>query len=154
MRRIYRILFALHLFVGIGAIFGGLAAIIDPIDPLGVPNDLLENSPFRNYLIPGIILFSILGLGNIIGALIFRLKRNIEGYAGSVLGCALVIWIVVQCIILRTVSFLHVLFFLIGLFQGVFAAIIILKGDMFPVNIIRKAMKGKGHFHGKGHFFT
>ncbi len=136
MEKLYKLLFALHLFVGTGAIFGGMAAIIDPYEPLGIPLEALKYSPFSNYLIPGIILFSILGLGNIIGALIFKLEPSFEGYTGGILGCALVIWIVVQCIMLRSVAFLHVLFFLIGVLQAVLAAIVLFKKNMFPVNIM------------------
>lgn len=57
MKRVYRLLFILHLFVGIGAVSGGLAAITNPTEPLGASVELLKNSPFKDYLIPGIILF-------------------------------------------------------------------------------------------------
>ena len=36
MKKVYKILFVLHLFVGIGAMAGGLAAITNPYEPLGV----------------------------------------------------------------------------------------------------------------------
>ena len=40
-----RSLFILHAFVGIGALAGGLAAITNPEEPLGVTVDALKNSP-------------------------------------------------------------------------------------------------------------
>jgi len=52
MNKDERILFALHLFVGIGAIGGGLA-VLNPDEPLGMPVEALKNAPFSNYLIPG-----------------------------------------------------------------------------------------------------
>ena len=64
MKKIYRLLFALHAFVGVGAVFGGLAAITNPKSPLGIPIEILKNSPFNDFLIPGIILFTLIGLGN------------------------------------------------------------------------------------------
>jgi len=53
----------LLLFLGLGAIFGGGILIISPSGKMfGMPLSMLDNSPFNNFLIPGIILFSLLGL--------------------------------------------------------------------------------------------
>jgi len=138
LKKLYRILFGLHLFVGIGAVAGGLAAIINPQEPLGVPTELLKNSPFSNYLIPGIILFSIIGLGNIFSALLFRFKSKFQGYISSVFSWALVIWIVVQCIMLNDVVFLHVLYFIIGLIQAGLSMAMLMEHKLFPTNIVIK----------------
>lgn len=136
MKKVYKILFALHLFVGIGAIAGGLAAITNPYEPLGMPIDLLKNSPFSNYLIPGIILFTIIGIGNIFSALAFRFKLKLQGYISSIFSFALVIWIIIQCIILNTIAFLHGLFFLIGIIQAVLSISILIDKRLFPANIV------------------
>ena len=57
------ILLFLLAFLGLGAIAGGGALIVSPSgDLLKMPLSLIEKSPFRSYLIPGIILFSVLGL--------------------------------------------------------------------------------------------
>ena len=131
-----RLLFALHVFVGIGAIAGGAAAIISPEEPLGITVEALKNSPFSNYLIPGIILFTVIGLGNIFSAIMLRLKSRFQGYISSVFSWALVIWIVVQCIMLNIVAFLHILFFTIGLIEAVLSMIILFNQHLFPVNLI------------------
>lgn len=136
MRRLYRILFALHLFVGIGAVFGGLAAIINPFNPLGMQIEPLKNSPFSNYLIPGIILFTVLGIGNIVSALLFRYKLRLQGYISSIFSWALVIWIVVQCIMLNTVAFPHILYFIIGLVEAALSMAILFEQRLFPANIV------------------
>jgi hypothetical protein len=49
---------SLLAFLGIGAIGGGGALIISPSGKLlgGIPLSLLKNSPFNDFLIPGIIL--------------------------------------------------------------------------------------------------
>ena len=141
MRRVYRALFVLHLFVGIGALFGGLAAIIDPQGPLGMPIEPLRNSPFSNYLIPGIILFAVVGLGNILSALTFRFKLRFQGYISSVFSWALVIWIVVQTIMLNTVAFPHILYFIIGLIEVALSAAILFEQRLFPTNIVLKIYK-------------
>lgn len=141
MKLIYKLSFGLHLFVGIGAMAGGLAAIISPLEPLGMPLEPLKNSPFTNYLIPGIILFTVIGLGNVISALTLCYKSKYQGYISGTLGGALVIWIIVQCMMLRAVAFLHVLFFIIGVIQGLLAITILFHKNLFPTNIVMKLYK-------------
>jgi len=136
MKPIYRLIFALHVFVGIGAMAGGLAAITNPQNPFEMPAETLVNSPFSNFLIPGIILFTIIGLGNVFSALMFCFKSKYQGYISSVFSWALVIWIVVQCIMLNAVAFLHILFFSIGLLQAGLSMIILFERRQFPANLV------------------
>jgi hypothetical protein len=136
MKVVYRLLFALHAFVGIGAIGGGLMAILNPQGPGGMPTDALKNSPFSDFLIPGIILFAVIGVGNVISALIIRFKLRYHGYVSSVFSWALVIWIIVQCLMLNTIVYLHVIFFIIGMVEAVLAMVILFKQRMFPANLI------------------
>lgn len=142
MKLVYRLLFALHLFVGVGAMSGGLAAITNHEEPLGITVEALKNSPFTNFLIPGIILFVVIGLGNIISALMFRFKSRFQGYISGVFSGALIIWIVVQCIMLNAVAFLHVLFFIIGVAEAVLSMLILFEQRLFPANLIMNFRKG------------
>lgn len=144
MKIIHRFLLTLHIVVGIGAMAGGLAAVLDPYNPLGMPTDALKNSPFSNYLIPGIILFTVIGLGNLFGAAMLLLKSKWQAYISGVIGGALVVWIIVQCIMLGAVVFLHVLFFLFGAAEGVLAVIILFEQKLFPANIIMDIFKKSG----------
>ena len=53
----------LLMFNGISAIYGGWSLIKDPSGGLlQMPLENLHNSPFKDYLIPGIILFVFNGL--------------------------------------------------------------------------------------------
>lgn len=83
MKIVYRLLFILHAFVGIGGMAGGLAAITDPWQPLGVPVEALKNSPFQNYLIPGILLFTVIGVGNVASAVLFRFHLKFQGTSAA-----------------------------------------------------------------------
>jgi len=50
-------------FLALGAIGGGIVLIISPSgDLLGLPLSEFKNIPFNSFLIPGIILFSVLGI--------------------------------------------------------------------------------------------
>ncbi len=131
----------MHFFVGIGALFGGGAAILDPLNPLGVPLAILENSPFENFLIPGLILFLIIGIGSLVSGLMAVSKSDYQGYYSSVSSWALMIWIVVQCLMIRAVAFPHVLFFLIGLAGAVLALSILYDKRQFPANLLRKHLQ-------------
>ena len=84
MKLVYPLLFALHIFVGVGALFGGMAPILNPQELLGMPVEALKNAPFADYLIPGIILFTIIGLGNIGSALTMLFRSGFQGYISSI----------------------------------------------------------------------
>jgi hypothetical protein len=57
------ILWILLIFQGASALFGGIALIFDPSgDAVQMPLALLERSFFSSYLVPGLILFFVLGL--------------------------------------------------------------------------------------------
>jgi hypothetical protein len=50
-------------FLGLGAISGGVFLIISPTgEMLGLPITEFKNLPFQNFMIPGIILFTVLGI--------------------------------------------------------------------------------------------
>ncbi len=141
MKLVYRLLFGLHMFVVIGAMAGGSAAIMNPDGPFGMPVEVLKNSPFSNFLIPGIILFTVIGLGNIFSAIMFLFKSRFQGYISNVFSWALVIWIIVQCIMLNSIVLLHILFFTIGLIQGILSLVILFEQRLFPANLILTIMK-------------
>lgn len=141
MKRILRFLFVQHLFVGVGAMFGGTAAITNPINPLGIPSEMLKYSPFDNFTIPGIVLFVVIGLGNVLAAISIKRKWKFYSYTSNFFSWTLVFWIVIQCIMLRTIAFLHILFFAIGLVGAVLGAIVLLNQRLFPANIVMNILE-------------
>ena len=57
------LLWILMLVVGLGSLYGGTNLILDPSGKrLDIPQFFLVDSPFKTYLIPGLILFVVLGL--------------------------------------------------------------------------------------------
>lgn len=132
------LLLLLHLIVGIGAIAGGIAAILDPVAPLGASVELLRNAPFDTYLIPGLLLFGLVGLGNLFAAIWFIQKRPGQGYVSGFMGSVLVIWIVVQCYMLWDIVALHVIFGAVGAAQGLIALKLLWDQNLFPASLLRR----------------
>ena len=146
MKHIRRALIGIHLFVGIGGMFGGLAAIMDPFSPLGAPTSALKNAPFSDFLIPGILLFTVIGMGNVASAAMFPFRWKYQGYLSSVFSWALVVWIAVQCVMLQAIAPLHVVFFAIGLISAGLAMALLFEQRLFPANL---ALALLARFNGK-----
>ncbi|NLY71993.1 MAG: hypothetical protein GX076_10010 [Clostridiales bacterium] len=128
MKTVNRVLAALNLFVGACAIVGGLAAIISPEEPFGITVDLLKGTPFDNYLIPGILLFIVIGIGSIVSAfLLLRYDLKYQGYISSVFSWAVIIYLVVQYIMTDLVLPIHILLFIIGIVEVALSIVIINK---------------------------
>lgn len=71
------ILLALLAFLGLGAMGGGAIFIISPSGKLfGMPLSMLDKTPFSNFLIPGIILFLVLGIAPILLMMALIKKPN------------------------------------------------------------------------------
>ena len=132
-----------HFFVGVGAFFGGLAAVLNPISPLGISPDVLKLGPFTNFLIPGLTLLVVIGLGNMLAGVLVIKKVSFASYFSGVMGAILVGWIVIQCYILQSIVGLHIIFFLIGCIQGALALISLWITNQFPMNIVKKLLSVK-----------
>lgn len=141
MKIMYKVLMGIHLFVGFGAILGGLAAVTNPIAPLGIPTSALKNSPFSDFLIPGITLICVIGFGNLLAAGLGFSKQKFQGYISGSIGVILMGWIVIQCIMLQAIAALHVIFFLIGMIQGLMALTLLWEKSYFPTNLLKNMIK-------------
>lgn len=130
-----RSLQGMHWFVGVGAAGGGISALIDPLNPMGISaEEALEQAPFETFLIPGLFLFIVLGAGNCIGALIDRSRRDLQGYISILFGIILVLWIIIQCVMLRSVVLLHGIFLGIGMLQFLLGWVQVKQAACSPVS--------------------
>lgn len=94
-------LMILVLFQGLSGIAGGIGLVLDPTGAsMNIPLRWLEGSPFQTYLIPGIVLFTVLGLLPLV-CFIGLLKRSRLAWFGSLLiAVALLIWIFVEILVI------------------------------------------------------
>ena len=125
-----RILMILMAILGFGAIFGGGVLIISPSGELfGMPLSMLDYSPFRNFLAPGIILFTVLGLVPL-GLTVALIKRPLYKFAelfnfytdmywawtySVFTAFALIIWIQLEMVFLRGVHWSHTLYMFLAI---------------------------------------
>lgn len=118
----------IQVFVALGALPAGMSMIIDPSGyGLDMSTQLLKDSPFRDFYIPGLILFIIHGLGNV-AAFIWSFKSRREiGPTALGLGFLLLIWMVVQVYFLGLNHTLQLLFILIAIIELILAVILISK---------------------------
>jgi hypothetical protein len=116
--KVYIGLGALQAFIGLGALGGGFMLVRDPSgSALGVPLTLLEGSPFPDFLIPGMFLLAVNGVGSMIGAGLSFTRRRYAQEIAIVLGAILVAWIVIQIIIISSFHWLQVLYFILGVVE-------------------------------------
>jgi hypothetical protein len=119
------VLIFLLALLGLGALGGGGVLIISPTGELiGMPLSMLAPSPFHSFLIPGILLFVILGIFPLllILALISRRPSPIAeriNFFGDMswqwsfciyLAFALIIWIQLEMVLLNAVHWLHTVY--------------------------------------------
>jgi hypothetical protein len=93
--------FRLELLLSIGALAGGLILMLAPrgeIIPL--PLSALAGSPFDTYLMPGLILFGVLGFGPLVAARLVALRHPLAPAAAFVVGAGLLIWVGVEVAII------------------------------------------------------
>jgi hypothetical protein len=104
-------------FLGVSGLVGAVPLLLFPHGkPWGfMSQSLLRYSPFHSYLIPGIILF--IANGCLCMLVLYATQRRWTGYGWLVAfqGCVAAGWIVVEVIMLRTLSWAHLLYFAVGL---------------------------------------
>jgi hypothetical protein len=108
-------LVVVHVFLALGALAGGAALMASPKGGvIKLPLSDLRGSPFGDFLIPGLVLFVVLGVGPLVVAwALLRRPRSAAlaavnpfrdeywGWTASgVIGVGLVIWIAVEALII------------------------------------------------------
>lgn len=108
----------LQLFIALGAIISGLMMIITPDESLmKMPLSMLNGSSFISFLLPGIILFLVNGLGHLYSGILCFLKKSKAGFTGIFFGFGLIIWIFIQVSMIGGGHWLQYLYFSLGVVE-------------------------------------
>ena len=82
---------------------------------LGLQTDILQNSPFNNFFIPGILLASLFGGGCLIAILLVVIQSQFALRYIVFIGIVLMIWMIVQMMLVPYYNWIQGLYFVIGI---------------------------------------
>ncbi len=105
------ILIAVLAFLALSCIVSGLVLVAHPNGgDLIKPVNLLGPTPFKDFLIPGIILTAVIGGINLL-AVIFNIQHRDSHYNWSLAGgIVVIVWILAEMMMIKAASWLHFLF--------------------------------------------
>lgn len=124
------VLIGLQGLLGIGAVFGGGALVLDPSGSLlGMPTDIMQFRLFPDYFIPGLILLLVFGVLPLLVTTALARKwdwrwgeklnpfqdRHWSWAFSLYIGFGLIIWLTVQIYILDSSSVVHLVYTAWGL---------------------------------------
>ena len=119
MRKLNRIILGvLQALIALTAMAGGFMFVKDPTGAvMGYSVSVLTGSIFPDFLVPGLFLSIVNGLGSLVGAVLSFTRNRYAGPAAIALGAILVAWIVIQVIVIRSIHWLHGIYFVLGLVE-------------------------------------
>ena len=110
------ILLILLSFIALTTIISGIFMISCPDGGIiNLPISLLKDTPFNNFMIPGILLAAIVGGVNLV-AIFYNLENNAKQYNWAMSGGFIISgWIIAQIILITTVHWLHFIYLGMGI---------------------------------------
>ena len=126
------------LFIGIGAVAGGLSMIIDPSGKALHMDGMLPyfqvlpfaDVLFQDFLFSGFALLIVNGLTNLTAAVLLFRKKKLGVILGGIFGVTLMLWICIQ-FYMFPMNFMSTIYFVFGLCQAVtgYAAYVLLRRE-------------------------
>jgi hypothetical protein len=109
----------LEVFTAVGALPVGVMFLADPTGQLvQVPRGWIEATVFGSYVIPGLYLLLVNGLGMLVLAGLSVRRHWFAPWLTGTLGVGLITWILVEILVLPATMFLTWLFLATGLALG------------------------------------
>jgi CDP-diglyceride synthetase len=104
--------------VGLGALVIGIWLMLDTNGTsLGMTVELLKNTPFKDFYIPGLVLFTFNGIFGLIAANLSFQKHQYAGKATMLIGVGMILWISTQIYWIGWGSWLIPTFLVIGVVE-------------------------------------
>ncbi len=114
------------LFIGVGAVAGGLSMILDPSGKTLRMDGMLPyfqvlpfaKTLFQDFLFSGFALLIVNGLTNLTAAVLLLKRKRLGVILGGVFGVTLMLWICIQ-FYMFPLNFMSTAYFVFGLLQAV-----------------------------------
>lgn len=114
MARVLTIL--LLLGTAAAALWGGYNLYTDPTGAsMNLTIEELRDSPFKDYYYPGLFLFGVIGIGNILVAIITVFRKASFFIWNIVMGNVLIIWTLTQLFLFWQLRIFQIIFGIVGL---------------------------------------
>jgi hypothetical protein len=98
-RRARTIALVLLFFLGISALISGIFMVTGPSGTgMGLPLELLDHTPFEDFLIPGILLALFMGILSLIIAILVLKNHRLQAWMIMFQGAVLAIWLSAEII--------------------------------------------------------
>jgi hypothetical protein len=110
---------ALELFTAVGAIPVGLIFLNDPSGrSMQIPEEWIRSTAFGSYVIPGLYLLFVNGLGMLVVAALSVPRHWSAPWLTGMLGVGLIVWICVQLAVMPETMILQWIFLTVGFVLG------------------------------------
>ena len=113
--------------VAISAIIAGIHMMVIPAGSktiMNLPTSMLKDSPFTDFFFPGLILFTVIGLGHAVSFVINIKHYKFYNISNSIMGFGLMIWIFVQVSLVGSGHWFQYLYFGLGTAEVSFAVLL------------------------------
>ncbi|AYF96876.1 hypothetical protein [Protaetiibacter intestinalis] len=130
-----RTLLGVTWFNLVTALIGGAALASGVMPALGLPLGLLDGSPFRDYLWPGIILMLVVGGTQLAPLVAYRMRLDAAWGLFAIAGFGMMTWIFIETGIIGGQSALQLGYFTTGLAQCVFVLLVL---GVWPRPLLRR----------------
>lgn len=112
----HQVVLSLCAFTGLTAMLGGFGLITAPQGSPSVPPvELLERTPFASWLVPGLVLLVVVGVGNLVAAVMEARRLRHSELAAAAGGALITGWIAVQIALIRELSWMQFVYLAVGL---------------------------------------
>ena len=109
------LLIILLILLGLGGFGGGIPMLIDPSGAsIGLPADLVENSPVNSFFLPGLFLIGVMGVVPLVIAYGLWCGQRWAWLASLGQGAVLVLWIIYQIYLWGDPIFIQYLYLVWG----------------------------------------
>ncbi|MBN1766958.1 MAG: hypothetical protein JXR50_03585 [Prolixibacteraceae bacterium] len=120
---IYKYLGYIQIFAGVGAITGGLPLVLNPEGTSEAINvEMLQGTPFRDFLVPGLYLVVFVGIAQLIAAYLSLNFRKATGIFSVVTGALFLLWVLLQLYYAGFVNYMQPAFFALATLEIIFGA--------------------------------